>query len=414
MRRFTDEPSDKKRRLLVTSGRAMKGKQGCGKKLLYVAMAPNFLVANDIQLFEKAGYSVVAVLNTFKQGNPFDGVETLSSFRRIINLYEGSGLHRLWVDKGFPFSKVIEGSIGALKQRIRHVLRDLPPVDFVYCSWDDGVIPEAIAIKKVFPNVPIIFKFLMYPSSLSHYVVALENYYNRRKVPIFDGRIFVSQEMYHYMERTFDLHAHGKNLIFMQYLSESYFHKQRLPRLSDNNGEPHLVFTGQSDFRWFPENDVRQPIEEIADKGIHVHLATPNLPMMESRFIHFFSRIAPGPQFADFLTQFDGVIVLYNLSKKLCTDRLNNVFPNRFIWALTAGIPIFLASGQLRACEAFVKQHGIGFTFDTAEALKLLLKDRARMSEARQNAQQKRRNFTYENNFHTLGDFIEEVCHSAR
>lgn len=63
----------------------MKGKQGCGKKLLYVAMAPNFLVANDIQLFEKAGYSVVAVLNTFKQGNPFDGVETLSSGHTHLN-----------------------------------------------------------------------------------------------------------------------------------------------------------------------------------------------------------------------------------------------------------------------------------------------------------------------------------------
>ena len=85
MRRFTDEPSDKKRRLLVTSGRAMKGKQSCGKKLLYVAMVPNFHVANDIQLFEKAGYSVVAVLNTFKQGNPFDGVESLSSGHTHLN-----------------------------------------------------------------------------------------------------------------------------------------------------------------------------------------------------------------------------------------------------------------------------------------------------------------------------------------
>jgi len=378
-----------------------------GKKLLYVAMVPNFHVANDIQLFEKAGYSVVAVLNTYKQGNVFNGVETLPSFRRIINLYEDCGL---WMSKGFPLSKVILHSMGALKQRIRRVLKDLHPVDFIYCSWDDSVIPEAIAIKKAFPEYPIIFRFLMYPSSFSRYMVVLENLYCRNKIPLLDGRIFASDQMCQYMAKAFDLQTNGKNKIFMEYLSETYFHKQRLPPLSENDGEPHLVFIGTGDFRRCPENDVRRPIEEIADKGIHIHLVTPNLPMMKSRFIHFFPYIAPGQQFADFLTQFDGVIILYNLSKRPCTHRLNNVFPNRFTWALTGGIPVILASGQLKACEAFGKEHGISLTFDTAEELKLVLKNRAYMSEVRQNTQQKCRNFTYENNFHRLQDFIEEVC----
>lgn len=187
-----------------------------------------------------------------------------------------------------------------------------------------------------------------------------------------------------------------------------------LKRLSGNDGEPHIVFIGTPNIResW---NNVESQIQEITKRKIHVHIAKTPYIQKRNSFLHFFSKFEEidliTGSFADFLTQFDAGLVLYNFNKnaKIEKDRFNNVIPNRFLFNLTAGIPIFLPKGQLPSCEKIIEESRIGLIYANLDELEQKLKCFDFMQNLRKNVVSKCFDFTYENNFSKIDNFIRKI-----
>jgi hypothetical protein len=282
-------------------------------------------------------------------------------------------------------------------------------IDVIYASWGSIGLPELRSIKKF--SVPIVYEFLTYPTGFSKVVERIENLLNKSMICSLDGRIFASQRMLNYMRRTFDL-CHGNNIIFAESYRKRCFYRKRLPRLSDYDNEPHLVFIGLDSYEVFPQ------IEEMLRRGIHVHVCeTAGLQkrLRASRFkpfCHEFKRsnehkLFDG-SFATFMTQFDACLVTYDF-KRATSARLMNSIPNRFSFGLAAGIPFVLPRGYLKACEDIIEKHQIGFAYANCDELKNALANEDLMNSFQRNAVAKSTLFSLESNFEKIDGFLRRT-----
>ncbi|WP_304329683.1 hypothetical protein [Candidatus Culexarchaeum yellowstonense] len=327
----------------------------------------------------------------------------------IINLYEPALLKALYKSIGHRFTAILLNLLNYRLDLIKRIIREYN-IELIYANWGSNMIPLIKMLQNNLINIPIMYNFMTYPQNVYSWKVFLENWYCRKPIERLDGRIHASQNMYRYMSKRFDLKKHGLDMIVTPFFSEKYHYRKRLPLLSEKDGEPHLVYIGPltSSRNW---DDIRQEIYEIANEGIHIHLAETNVPLRKSPYIHFFPYF-PLPQLingslATYMTQFDACIVLFNFKVCSCLDRFYTSFPSRFLFALNAGIPIVMPKGYLLTCEQFVNEHQIGFAYKNLTELKDKLNNFELMQEYRKNAIRKTVDFTYEKEFHKLEKLIK-------
>lgn len=404
--------------------------------VLYLGGLSSFMATNNITVSKDMGYRVT-ILNTHKHYFP----QQLEGFRdiNVINLYKDAAM-RTSVSRiiasferrsvAAALHNVIVGRLLRQMSLIMHKLHKVPKIDpevgdsiirtiekdqfdVVYAFWGMGVLPEIRVILEEQIGIPIIYNIQSYPYDLSTVGDdSSENPAFGEVIRTVDGRIHCSQNMYDYLNRHFDLKSHGKDLIMMQYFSKRYFYTKRLHRLSDKDAEPHVVFIGRTDFSNRPLDDIREQIYEITKHRIHFHLAYPDSKMRKSKYIHFFAPFdlrdtADAASLANFMTQFDACIVLFNIGRKY--NRFHNSLPARFLFAPTAGIPIVMPKGYFASCQELLTQYEIGFAYEDVHDLEAKLCDKGLMERYRRNAIKMTPQFTFERNFHELDTFVKEV-----
>jgi hypothetical protein len=286
-------------------------------------------------------------------------------------------------------------------------------IDVIFSYWGSDLFPEIKKIKRNF-DIPIVHNFETYPVSCFPWGVKLENLYCRKAIESLSGRIHSTQIMLSYMKKRFNL-SYGKDLVFMQWFSERYFPKKQLPKLSDEDGEPHIIFIGNTEFK-NKLDDIRPQIRRIVRKKIHVHVHETNRPLENSRFIHMFKgfdalQLIDG-SLATFMTQFDACIVLYNFPRNICMDRFHNSAPSRFIFALTAGIPMILPMGYFTGCEQIIDEQKMGFAYRNYEDLKNKIYDERLMAYYEKNAEKRNHSLAFENNFERFDRFLKSIVES--
>ncbi len=401
--------------------------------LLYLSHMSCLRVENDIRMFESGGYKVT-FMNTHKT-DIWNRLRYYPEFDDIIHLYEPKSGSRLKIKRmigkffkalikavkldTIPMVKVMREKVDmanldrvpeSVKEIILRVIKE-KRIDIVYSAWGTVTFQEIRVIQKADLGIPIIHSIQSYP--LREVGAVDEERDEPKKVrEIFeklDGRIHCSQTMYDYMNKHFNLHIHGKDLILMGYYRKDYFYKERLTPLSEKNNEPHLIFIGGTEFSQRTFNDVRQQISKIAKEGIHVHFAdTKDKIIADKRYIHTFDQKNPANgEFATFMTQFDACIVLYNLDKRY--TRYQNSLSERFLFALNAAIPVVVPKGYFAACEELIYKYQIGFTYDNLGNLKLKLSDKIKMEQCRKNAIRIAPELMFEKNFYKLDNLIKDL-----
>jgi hypothetical protein len=385
-------------------------------------MTTNLLFIGDLDVHESDflpflaahGYNVT-VINTSCYAYPkfprlkigTGPVHNLYEYRRIRFVFK-SNAPRAWMVKAAP-GAMLERA-GFTFAEIRQILTQ-EDADIVYGSWGSIGLPELRFIRKF--NIPIIYEFLTYPVGFTKLVEKVENFFNRSIINSLAGRVFPSSRMLNYMERTFDLRQ-GNNIVFTESYSKRCFYKKRLRRLSVDDGEPHLVFIG-ADEKYC---NIIPQIEKMLQKKIHVHVCeTTGIKnrLHISRFkdyFHVFERASSltlfDGSFATFMTQFDACLVTYDLRRATSTRLLNSV-PNRFSFAITAGIPFVMPRSYLKSCEDIVKKHQIGFAYANYNELKNKLDDKDLMNYYQHNAVVSSNNFTLERNFEKIDRFFRKI-----
>lgn len=330
----------------------------------------------------------------------------------VYNMYENSKILLFKGRLGW-FRKAAFYSLAEKQKFIgRHVERIIKQeeINIVYGSWGSHGLPELRLARKF--NLPIVYEFLTYPTNIYGFTVKIENIFNRSIINSLKGRIFPTQRMLNYMRNTFNIHQ-GKNIVFTECYPLKFFYKRRLPRLSEYDSRPHLIFIGSD------VHDILPDLEEIIQREIYVHvlyskeleqrLHSVKFKNFVSTFEKFdYSQLLNG-EFATFMTQFDACLVTYNFRKASVLDRFYNSIPNRFSFALTAGIPIIMPQGYLKGCEEIIDMNQIGFTYTNYDDLKNKLSNEELMNYYKKMAERNIENFTLEENFEKLDNFLKQT-----
>jgi hypothetical protein len=109
------------------------------------------------------------------------------------------------------------------------------------------------------------------------------------------------------------------------------------------------------------------------------------------------------------MTQFDACLVTYDFGRGT-SARLCNSVPNRFSFALTAGIPLVMPQGYLKSCEDIINRHQTGFAYANCDELKKKLDSRDLMNAYQHNAIAKSNIFSLENNFEKIDEFLRRIA----
>jgi hypothetical protein len=359
------------------------------------------------------GYNVTAIntscydLTRFLRDNIGTGpVYNLYENRKVRFILKGN-LNRAWILKAAS-SRILERT-GFTFADVGQILKK-KEIDVIYGRWGSFGLPELGIIRKF--NVPIVYEFTYYPLGSAQMVQRVENFLNRSVINSLAGRVFASSRMLNYMKSTFDLQL-GSNIVSIESYSKRCFYQKRLPKLSDDDNEPHLVFIGLTSC------DIVAQVLEILRRKIHVHVC--ETTGIENRFrtskfkdfCHTYKRFDAHDLFdgslATFMTQFDACLLTYDLRRVTSTSAANSL-PSRFSTALLAGIPFVTPQGCLKSCEDIINKHQIGFAYANYDELRNKLDDTDLMSSYQYNAVTKSNIFTLENNFEKIDKFFGVIA----
>jgi hypothetical protein len=272
------------------------------------------------------------------------------------------------------------------------------------------MIPLVKIVQNMRLHIPIMYNFLSYPQNVYKWKVELENLYCKKAIENLDARIHPSENMLAYFRQKFNVRKGGLDVVLQPFFSKKYFYRERLPLLSETDGESHLVFVGPMSLPW---DDIKQQIYRITEEKIHFHMVRPRAPIKENAYLHFFpyfplNHLDDG-SLATFMTQFDACISTFNFEVCSCVDRFHTSYPGRFLFALNAGVPIVMPRGYFVACEGFVNKYKIGFGYKSVKELKKMLSNGDFMASLRRNAVNHMPDFAHERNLCKMNNLVKKV-----
>lgn len=403
-------------------------------KVLFIGPLNSFLTQNLIVSFHENKYELtvvntsnnsivesiqhcpdIQIINLYPELTKISSVSTKRTLRSKLReiLIRNKTVYRLMFK--FSYRKGFK-SIPDINTKSKLLLLDIIEknnFDLIYAFWGAGIFPEIKAILSQGKKTPIVHDMQSYPygfSTVGDKFTEIPE--NGEILNTIEGRILASKNMFEYLNNHFQF-SYGMDAILLYCFNQRYFFKTRLTPLSENDNEPHLVFIGRTDFTDRPLDDIRKNAIKIAKKGIHFHLAEPDVNLEKSEYLHYYDRADPWSlidgSMASFMTQFDASILLYNITHKY--DRFHNSFPSRFLFSLTAGIPIIMKKGYYTSCEELIKEYEIGFTYTDHDDLKMKLLNEDLMSKLKKNALKHALDgtFVFQNNFKKYHEFFCDV-----
>lgn len=381
-------------------------------KCLFFGSLSNLAVMGRVAAFVESGFEVFLINVTFE--NPLSKAYPVPVARIVDDWFE-------WqidpYDKRFKSrSKRIKCNLsehlrnydmipeaGQMKKRLQQVVFSVKP-DFVVLHYGTIAIHYARLLKRVMPQLPLINIINVVPVSMIsqnsdltykaiglkwQMLIELSNY--RRWLPQIDGVIYSSREMQDYALKEFGTLG-VKSEIIPDFLPVSFQircgnSKDRRGKIDDN---PSVIFLGAAE-RWGEQlDDIDKEFMQIANERIHIYSVVISDEVVSTGFGHRFKPFNVEDIFAgrlaDFAAQFDAAIITYNFDVSQKNDRFRSNLPTRFFTAISACMPIAVSCGKMAACEKFVSDNGIGFSYKNAADLRRQLLDQEKLAKYRMRA----------------------------
>lgn len=307
-------------------------------------------------------------------------------------------------------------------------LKNKHKIDLVIGSWGMPVLEATLIAQKIFtnakfvhniltiPDLPIMvngFRGLIWKLFLYFFNLIQDSAYSRMLNKI-DLIVAASPQMKDFIVDKFKLRCKNKVIIRIERFNIAYFPDKREKKYSENDGKIHVVHLGATNFNTGLEIDeVSEQLISLGKAKIVVHFHAKSLPIVfrefdENSFVLFekFKNDLEENrnQFAEFLTQFDAIVMLYNVKKKY--ERFTNSLPTRFLFGLTIGIPIVLPKGLFIACENYIIEHGIGFAYENEIELFEIMSNKFIMDKYSKNALRHSKQLSFESN---IDDFKFQI-----
>jgi len=218
-----------------------------------------------------------------------------------------------------------------------------------------------------------------------------------------DGRIYVTEGVRDYIQQRYKVDP-GRSLVFHNYVSEAMLPRQLTRKLSEEDGQTHIVYIGTITSRIEGHHyDLREIFREIAQRGLHIHIYAAREDdayetlAEEDSFIHYHGHLDQElllPEIAKYDFGWSG----FNTAKN--REHLDVVLPHKAIEYIACGLPVLTLPHK--TLKRFVEEHQVGLAFDDLDEMKEKLKGGGYL-RIRENVLKSRFKFTIES---TIGELV--------
>ncbi len=281
----------------------------------------------------------------------------------------------------------------------RHLWELSGSYDIVHCHNE----PDVLTVAALAGDTPVIHDthdLISLRANGDQNLSYLEGIANRGAA----GRIYTTPYQRQEAERLYG--CKGPSLVFHNYASEIDLPSEHLEKLSDQDGQTHIVYEGG--LGGDAHRDFKTLFFDLAGRGIHVHIYPSFYDEALARIfsqhegIHYYEPLTP-QDLMRAMTQYDYGIIPFNLEKG--NKRfLNSTIANKLFEYLAAGLPVIASS--LRSYEEYFARHPVGMTFRTVHDI---LEALPRLRLLRQQPKTSFQVQTYEGEIDKLVDFYQEV-----
>jgi glycosyltransferase involved in cell wall biosynthesis len=211
-----------------------------------------------------------------------------------------------------------------------------------------------------------------------------------------DARIHVTKELFEYVREKY---GSKREIVLCNYMSESMMPTFYMEKLSNEDGNVHIVYEGSLSSFDDDHYDLAEIFENIASNQIHIHIYAANTNLKykhlaeKDDFIHYHGHLDPRKLFED-ITQYDFGWAGFNDKKN--KPHMDVALPNKTMEYIACGLPTL--SFPHKAQKRFIKKHGVGIVIDDLKTLPQKLSKNDLLKEVQENVWRKRLNFTFEKN----------------
>ncbi len=274
--------------------------------------------------------------------------------------------------------------------------------DIIHCHNE----PDKLTVAALAADTPVIHD--------THDLISLK-YEGNKDISFFEsvankganGRVYSTPFQMEEARKLYGLE--GPSIVYYNYASRADLPKSFLPKLSDKDGNVHIVYEGGIGGTDGAHRDFTSPFFGLADKGIHIHIYPPSSCDKEiakqyssHSNIHFHSSVSPR-QIMEAMTQYDYGIIPFNLAKG--NKRfLDTTIANKLFEYLAAGLPVI--ASPLKSYVDYFQNNPVGITYTTAQDI---IDSIPRLKQIASNTDFTKHIFTYEDEIERLEEFYYRI-----
>lgn len=290
-------------------------------------------------------------------------------------------------------------------------------------SWEGALILKPLEqVRQIFPKAKIIQSACTFPNATTILTEFRMHQRYRKSASNIDGWIFYSDTMQTSFCQKIPA-AQGKPYLVMvdPFLDAAYAKPNSpltIPQLNRIDYSPHIVYTGRASKLWssFSLDGRRDALgrffKHLSNRGVHIFVSpkadTKGLPNLH-HYPDFSNQDIYEGRFAEYLSQFDAHLVMYNECCGTLRRWVSNGLSTRFACALTATSPLAVTETSQFVHDLW-QERPFGFTFRNVDDLVASLHDQQKLATLRQNMEKVHRSYAFESQAPQIIQFIEKIA----